>query len=74
MLGSIQPQPIENAPDGTLPQDKIAAAIKPIESHFARTRRRAISCPLVTAGSLCCFLTGRWLRVRGCGGHVLNDR
>ncbi|OXH82814.1 threonine aldolase, partial [Burkholderia multivorans] len=28
VLGSIQPQPIENAPDGTLPLAKIAAAIK----------------------------------------------
>jgi threonine aldolase len=38
VLGSIQPQPIENAPDGTLPLEKIAAAIKPIDNHFARTR------------------------------------
>ncbi len=42
VLGSIQPQPIENAPDGTLPLDKIAAAIKPIESLFARTRLLAL--------------------------------
>jgi threonine aldolase len=38
VLGSIQPQPIENALDGTLPLDKVAAAIKPIDNHFARTR------------------------------------
>ncbi|KKC99428.1 low-specificity L-threonine aldolase [Photobacterium halotolerans] len=38
VLGSIQPQPIENLPDGTLPFDKLAAAIKPDDSHFARTR------------------------------------
>src|SRR6201995_2056939 len=31
VLGSIQPQPIENAPDGTLPLEKVAAAIKPID-------------------------------------------
>jgi threonine aldolase len=42
VLGSIQPQPIENAPDGTLPLDKIAAAIKPIDNHFARTRLLAL--------------------------------
>lgn len=38
VLGSIQPQPIENNPDGTLPFDKLAAAIKPDDMHFARTR------------------------------------
>ncbi|KWF33443.1 low-specificity L-threonine aldolase [Burkholderia pseudomultivorans] len=42
VLGSIQPQPIENAPDGTLPIAKIAAAIKPIDNHFARTRLLAL--------------------------------
>jgi threonine aldolase len=42
-LGSIQPQPIENAPDGTLPLEKIAAAIKPIDLDlFARTRLLAL--------------------------------
>ncbi|HIF9081737.1 TPA: low-specificity L-threonine aldolase [Photobacterium damselae] len=38
VLGSIQPQPIENNPDGTLPFDKLAAAIKPDDFHFARTK------------------------------------
>lgn len=38
VLGSIQPQPIENNSDGTLPFDKLAAAIKPDDMHFARTR------------------------------------
>lgn len=42
VLGSIQPQPIENAPDGTLPLDKVAAAIKPVDDHFARTRLFAL--------------------------------
>jgi threonine aldolase len=42
VLGSIQPQPLENAPDGSLPLDKIAAAIKPIDNHFARTRLLAL--------------------------------
>ena len=42
VLGSIQPQPIENAPDGSLPLDKLAAAIKPIDNHFARTRLLAL--------------------------------
>jgi len=42
VLGSIQPQPLENAPDGTIPLEKIAAAIKPIDNHFARTRLLAL--------------------------------
>ncbi|GAA4587078.1 low-specificity L-threonine aldolase [Planotetraspora phitsanulokensis] len=42
VLGSIQPQPITNATDGSLPLDEIAAAIKPIDDHFARTRLLAL--------------------------------
>jgi threonine aldolase len=42
VLGSIQPQPIDNAPDGSLPLEKIEAAIKPDDSHFARTRLLAL--------------------------------
>jgi threonine aldolase len=42
VLGSIQPQPIENAADGSLPLEKIAAAIKADDIHFARTRLLAL--------------------------------
>jgi threonine aldolase len=42
VLGSIQPQPIVQNADGTLPLDKVAAAIKPIDPHFARTRLLAL--------------------------------
>ncbi|MDE1179717.1 low-specificity L-threonine aldolase [Paraburkholderia sp.] len=42
VLGSIQPQPLENAADGSLPLEKIAAAIKPLDDHFARTRLLAL--------------------------------
>ncbi|WP_117234102.1 low-specificity L-threonine aldolase [Vibrio maerlii] len=38
VLGSIQPQPVENNPDGTLPFDKLEAVIKPDDFHFARTK------------------------------------
>lgn len=38
VLGSIQPQPLENAADGTIPLAAIEAAIKPDDPHFARTR------------------------------------
>ena len=38
VLGSIQPQPLEFDPDGSLDLERVAAAIKPDDSHFARTR------------------------------------
>jgi threonine aldolase len=38
VLGSIQPQPLPQQPDGTLALADIAAAIKPDDPHFARTR------------------------------------
>lgn len=42
VLGSIQPQPLENAGDGTISLERIAAAIKPVDDHFARTRLLAL--------------------------------
>ncbi len=38
VIGSIQPQPIDNEPDGTLDFVKLKAAIKPDDAHFARTK------------------------------------
>ena len=38
VLGSIQPQPLEHQPDGTIALSDIEAAIKPDDPHFARTR------------------------------------
>lgn len=38
VLGSIQPQPIAHQADGSLALEDIAAAIKPDDIHFARTR------------------------------------
>ena len=38
VLGSIQPQPIVQDGDGTLPLDAVERAIKPDDPHFARTR------------------------------------
>jgi threonine aldolase len=42
VLGSIQPQPLDNAADGSIPLEKIAAAIKPDDAHYARTRLLAL--------------------------------
>jgi threonine aldolase len=38
VLGSVQPQPIAHAADGSLPLAEIEAQIKPDDAHFARTR------------------------------------
>ncbi|WP_163131237.1 low-specificity L-threonine aldolase [Agarivorans sp. Alg241-V36] len=38
VLGSVQPQPIENEADGSLNLDKVKAAIKSDDFHFARSR------------------------------------
>jgi threonine aldolase len=42
VLGSIQPQPLANRPDGSLDLAEVAAAIKPDDPHFARTRLVAL--------------------------------
>jgi len=42
VLGSIQPQPLPNEPDGTIALHAIANAIKPDDFHFAITRLLAL--------------------------------
>ncbi len=42
VLGSVQPQPIEHQPDGSLRLADIEAAIKPDDAHFARSRLLAL--------------------------------
>ena len=42
VFGSVQPQPLNHAPDGTLPLQDIEDAIKPDDAHFARTRLLAL--------------------------------
>ncbi len=42
VLGSIQPQPLEQDRDGSLPLHKIKNAIKPNDPHFARTKLLAL--------------------------------
>ena len=46
VLGSVQPQPLEHQPDGTLALKDIEAAIKSIDAHFARSRLLALENPL----------------------------
>ncbi|MDM0117198.1 low-specificity L-threonine aldolase [Variovorax sp. J22R133] len=42
VFGSVQPQPLDHQPDGTLALQDIEAAIKPDDAHFARTRLLAL--------------------------------
>ncbi|HYC36244.1 MAG TPA: low-specificity L-threonine aldolase [Usitatibacter sp.] len=42
VLGSIQPQPLQNRPDGSLDLGQVEAAIKPDDSHFAITKLLAL--------------------------------
>src|ERR1700730_1585140 len=42
VLGSIQPQPLENEPDGGIAIERIAKAIKPQDIHFAPTSLLAL--------------------------------
>lgn len=46
VLGSVVPQPIEHAPDGSLPLEKVAAAVKShgpgLGAHFARSKLLAL--------------------------------
>jgi threonine aldolase len=42
VLGSIQPQPLTNRPDGTLDLAEVEAAIKPDDSHYAISRLLAL--------------------------------
>ncbi len=42
VFGSVQPQPLNHQPDGTLALADIEAAIKPDDAHFAKTRLLAL--------------------------------
>ncbi len=42
VFGSVQPQPLDHQPDGTLALADIEAAIKPDDAHFARSRLLAL--------------------------------
>ncbi|WP_213958061.1 MULTISPECIES: low-specificity L-threonine aldolase [unclassified Variovorax] len=42
VFGSVQPQPLDHAADGSIPLAQIEAAIKPDDAHFARTKMLAL--------------------------------
>ena len=79
VLGSIQPQPIENADDGTIPLDKLKAAVKPLDDHFARTRLVALEntihgqvLPPSYVDAVSAFARGSGLRMHLDGARIFN--
>jgi len=77
VLGSIQPQPIEHAEDGSLPLEKLAAAVKPEgDPHFARTRLLALENTfhgkLIPASYI--HAATDWARSVGLGTHLDGAR
>ncbi|HEX4328746.1 MAG TPA: low-specificity L-threonine aldolase [Burkholderiales bacterium] len=79
VLGSIQPQPLANQPDGTLALAEIEAAIKPLDDHFARTRLLALEntiggkvLPAAYVESALALAAGRGLRTHLDGARLFN--
>ncbi|TPH17691.1 low-specificity L-threonine aldolase [Litorilituus lipolyticus] len=79
VLGSIQPQPIANEPDGTLCLTKLKQAIKPDDFHFARTKLISIEntingkvLPLRYLTSLSEFAKSEGLALHLDGARVYN--
>jgi threonine aldolase len=79
VLGSIQPQPVEHADDGSLRLDHVAAAIKADDFHYARTRLLALentiggrAVPLSSMRALTDFAHGKGLATHLDGARLFN--
>jgi threonine aldolase len=79
MLGSIQPQPLENEPDGGISIQRIARAIKPDDIHFAPTRLLALEntiggrvLPVAYLQQVTQFAHARGLRTHLDGARLFN--
>ena len=76
VLGSIQPQPIVQAGDGSLPLDALDKAVKPDDVHFARTRLLALENTwhgrVLPQGYV--VAAAAWARSRGLGVHLDGAR
>jgi threonine aldolase len=79
VLGSIQPQPLENEADGTIAVERIARAIKPDDLHFARTRLLALEntiggrvLPVAYLRAVTEFAHGRGLSTHLDGARLFN--
>jgi len=79
VLGSIQPQPLDNEPDGSIAIERIAHAIKPDDVHFARTRLLALENTIggrvlnpVYLSTVAEFVHARGLRTHLDGARLFN--
>ena len=79
VLGSIQPQPIHQEPDGTLDIAKLSAHIKPADDHYARTKLVALEnttygkvLPLAYLKDVRAFTTEHRLALHLDGARVFN--
>jgi threonine aldolase len=79
VLGSIQPQPLAQQPDGSIPLADIEAAIKPDDAHFARTRLLALEntwggqvLPKAYVDQACALAHGRGLATHLDGARLFN--
>src|ERR1035438_8257184 len=79
VLGSIQPQPLENEPDGGISLLRITNAIKPDDEHFARTRLLALEntiggrvLPMTYVGEVTDFAHAQGLSTHLDGARIFN--
>ncbi len=79
VFGSIQPQPLDFEPDGTLNLDQVAAVIKPNDSHFARTKLLCLentvgglALPLDYLGRAHLFAKKKGLKTHLDGARIFN--
>ncbi|HRD96688.1 MAG TPA: low-specificity L-threonine aldolase [Rubrivivax sp.] len=79
VLGSIQPQPLVQAADGSIPLAEIEAAIKPDDAHFARTRLLALEntwggqvLPLPYIEAACALAQAKGLTTHLDGARLFN--
>ena len=79
VLASIQPQPLENEQHGGIAVERIAAAIKPDDLHFAQTRLLALEntmggkvLPLAYLQEVTAFAHSRGLKTHLDGARLFN--
>jgi threonine aldolase len=79
VLGSIQPQPLAQQADGSIPLADIEAHIKPDDAHFARTRLLALEntwggqvLPQAHVEQACALAHGRGLTTHLDGARLFN--
>jgi threonine aldolase len=76
VLGSIQPQPLENEPDGSIAIERIEQAIKPPDVHFTPTRLLALENTMGGRVLSLVYLRGvtEYVHGRGLGTHLDGAR